>query len=361
MTRRPRALAAALLIGMAAGACAVASPAFAAPRAPHASVSGLTLGLVDAPAAAQDNPLARAYILDQLSPGQQIVRHLQVTNGTGQATVVSLYPSAAQVAQGGFLIGTGASPNELTSWTTISPASVPLRAGASQQVTVTITVPAHATSGERYEGLVAALPPAPEGHGLQLENRVAVRTYLSVSSPHSPVPAPDFTISALQAARLGDGTQQVTATVTNTGGRALNLSGTLRLSHGPGGLSAGPFVTTGARSLAIGASGTVSERLDTRIPVGPWTARIDVTNGLLTRSATGTITFPSAAGSRAAPVTAHPVPITRNRHVLALIGAGLIGLVVFGLLLAAWRRTHNDEEQKPPPTPDPEPVGASRG
>lgn len=360
MTHRSRAWAAVLLVG-AVAACLVAPPVSAAPQAPHAAGPGLTLGLVDVPAVAKDNPLARAYILDQLTPGQQIVRRLLVTNGTGSATVVSLYPSAAQVAQGGFLIGTGASPNELTRWTTISPSSVPLAADASQQVTVTITVPADATSGERYEGLVAALPPSSEGHGLQLENRVAVRTYLSVSSPSSPVPAPDFTISALQAARLGDGTEQVTATVTNTGGRALNLAGTLRLSHGPGGLSAGPFITTGARTLAIGASGTVSVRLDRRIPVGPWTARIDVTSGLLTRSATGTITFPVAAGTQAAPVTAHAVPITRNRHVLGLIAAGLICLVVFGLLLTAWRRRRDDEDQKPPPTADREPVGASRG
>jgi hypothetical protein len=87
--------------------------------------------------------------------------------------------------------------------------------------------------------------------------------------------------------------------VRNTGGRALDVSGTLRLRAGPGGLSAGPFPATLGTTLAIGDTEPVTILLDRRLPAGPWQARVTLHSGLIERNTQATITFPAAhqAGS----------------------------------------------------------------
>jgi len=50
----------------------------------------------------------------------------------------------------------------------------------------------------------------------------------------------------------------VRASVHNTGGRALDMNGTLQLLAGPGGLSAGPFPATLGTTPAIGDTEPVS-------------------------------------------------------------------------------------------------------
>jgi hypothetical protein len=82
----------------------------------------------------------------------------------------------------------------------------------------------------------------------------------------------------------------VLATVHNTGGRALDMSGTLQLLAGPGGLSAGPFPVTLGTTLAIDDTEPVTIALDKRLPAGPWDARITLRSGLIERSARATIT-----------------------------------------------------------------------
>ena len=63
----------------------------------------------------------------------------------------------------------------------------------------------------------------------------------------------------------------VLATVHNTGGRALDMNGTLQLPAGPGGLSAGPFPANLGVTLAIGDTGArhdSTRQAATRRPVG---------------------------------------------------------------------------------------------
>ena len=95
--------------------------------------------------------------------------------------------------------------------------------------------------------------------------------------------------------RSTSGRAQVTVHVRNTGGRALTLSGTLRLSGGPGGLRAGPFGLTAAAVLAPGQSAPVTFTLSAHIPDGPWHALIRLQSGLVVRSETATIDFNAAA------------------------------------------------------------------
>ena len=98
-------------------------------------------------------------------------------------------------------------------------------------------------------------------------SRVGIRLYLSVGPGGSP--AADFTIDSLTAVRSPDGQPMVLATVHNTGGRALDMSGTLELSDGPGGLSAGPFPATLGTTLGIGDTEPVTIALDEADPHRP--------------------------------------------------------------------------------------------
>jgi hypothetical protein len=153
---------------------------------------------------------------------------------------------------------------------------------------------------------------------------VGIRLYLSVG-PGGP-PAANFTIESLTAKRSPDGRPMVLATVHNTGGRALDMNGTLQLLDGPGGLSAGPFPATLGITLAIGDTEPVSIALDKRLPAGPWDARITLHSGLLERSAQAAITFPDAG---AAP----PVNTTSTRP--GWLYPAIAALVVLALGIAA--------------------------
>lgn len=54
-------------------------------------------------------------------------------------------------------------------------------------------------------------------------------------------PANDFAITSFEATRDPEGKPAGAASVRNIGGRAIDLSGELRPTNSPGGLSAGPF------------------------------------------------------------------------------------------------------------------------
>ena len=173
-------------------------------------------------------------------------------------------------------------------------------------------------------GRVARLRP-PNG-GITTVNRVGVRIYLSVGDGAEP--ASDFTIPTFEARRGTDGSPVVAATVHNTGGRALDLSGELRLTNGPGGLTAGPFAVELGTTLGIGETEPVLVLLDRAIPAGPWDARIVLRSGTTERDATATITFPSAPATAAAPVPTHGNPVTKSRPILAVVGSAFIALDV---------------------------------
>jgi hypothetical protein len=305
--------------------------------------------LLEAPTARQDDPRALRSVVDHVKPGSSFTRKFEVSNTTQNRRLIQIYAAAADVQGGTFVHADGRTQNELSSWITISQPTADLAPGATAQPTMTITVPADATAGERYAAVWAELPPrTPPGGGVAVVNRVGLRIYLSVGAGGEP--PTDFVVETLTATRDKDKRPVVQAMVKNTGGRALDLSGSLLLTDGPGGLRAGPFDANLGTTLAIGASAPVAVPLDPSLPDGPWKARIEMRSSNTVRSATGTITFPSAAGASAAPVAVTPDDDGGGGLPIAVIVGGALGVLVIGLLLFLLLRRRGRE---PAPAPVP--------
>ncbi len=273
-----------LLIAMVAGVVAVSGAIPSSAQTPPLPAETVGIRIVDVPTGRSEDPRARQYIVDHLAPGTTITRRVEVNNGTGRTQPVQLYASAASIVDGNIAFGEGRAANELTTWTKVDPATVNVPAGGKALATVTVDVPANASEGERYGVVWAELAPnVPTGGGVTAINRVGVRIYLSVGPGGEP--ASDFAITDFEARRGADGGPVLAATVRNTGGRAIDLSGELRLADGPGGLSAGPFPAKLGTTLGLGQTQPVLVPLDPAIPRGPWDARIVLRSGLTERDA----------------------------------------------------------------------------
>jgi hypothetical protein len=251
-----------------------------------------------------------------------------ISNMSTTTAHINLYASAARISDGSFVGAAGDTPNELSTWTTISPTSFEIVAGGTAEATVTIVLPSDAAAGERYAAVWAETRSEKDPEGVVQISRVGIRIYLSVGPGGAP--AADFTIDSLTAERSSDGQPLVRAMVHNTGGRALDMNGVLRLLDGPSGLSAGPFPAILGTTLAIGDTGSVTILLDDQVPAGPWDARLTLKSGLLERSAHAVITFP--AEGTALPVDTSSVGAGWLQFIFGgvafLIAAGLAALVV---------------------------------
>ena len=330
-------LASVLVVAAFAATTGTASAAPAVLAAPSSSQApdpgGLGLRLMDVPTAAANDPRARLYIVDHLAPGSVIHRRVEVSNTTSAPVRVAVYPAAASIAAGSFVGAGGHTPNGLSSWTTLSQGVVDLAPGAKAQDTVTVTVPLDAAPGEQYAAVWAEIS-APAGSGVTLVNRVGIRMYLSVGGANAPPSS--FTVDSLTAARAADGHPMVAAQVHNTGGRALDMSGTLSLSDGPGSLSAGPFPAQLGGTLAPGQSTVVTIALDQQLPDGPWNAALTLKSGLLEENSQARIQFPAGPGA-ANPVTLRETIGAYHRVVIGVLGL-LASLVIAAVVVIVRRR-----------------------
>lgn len=297
----------------------------------------LGIRLVDAPEERRDDPRARVYIVDHLGPGATITRRVEVTNSTEGPMQVRLYAGPARIVDGVFAPDDPGATSDLTSWTGVGQESVTLAAGEALEVPVTIAVPDDASEGERYGAIWAETESTGDGQ-VQQVSRVGIRIYLSIGPGGEP--ASDFRIESLQARRLENGKVEVAARVENTGGRALDLEGSLRLKDGPGGLSAGPFATAERTTLGPGGVGVVTVELPAELPAGPWRAVMTLRSGQLERSAEASLTFPEQG--EATPVDAEQVDDGWPWWWYALPVALLL-LLLF--LFWAWRRSRSQEHR----------------
>jgi hypothetical protein len=324
-----------LLIALVAGTLLPAAGAFGTPAtAAQADHTGIGIRLVDAPVATRDNPRARVYIIDHVKPGTTIKRRIEVSNDTGKPADVAVYPAAAAIKAGSFVGLEGDTPNEVSTWTRVSTPRLRLADGAKRMVDVTIDIPSDAAPGEQYAVLWAQVTSASNGGGVTQVSRVGIRVYLSVGPGGEPASA--FKIESLTAERNASGTPVVAAAVHNTGGRALDLRGTLTLSDGPGGLSAGPFPVTLGTTLGRGQTEAVTVGLDKQLPNGPWKAHLSLTSGLLTEKAQATLTFPKSG-------TGQTVTVSHGTHLWWWLGAALLVLALAGLAWWLLRRSRRDD------------------
>lgn len=326
----------------------VISPATGALGQTGASTQpSIGIRLLQAPVNLQNDPRAKIYIIDHVSPGTTFSRQVAVSSTSDSPVRVQLYSGPAVIDGGSFNGEPIGATSDLSSWITVNPSSVVVPPHGEVSANVTVAVPVNASSGERY-AVVWAQPPAnTNSGGVSVINRVGIRVYLSVGTGASPTI--DFTINSLTAAKNASGVPYVTALVHNTGGRALDLTGTLALTKGPGGTNAGPFPAKLGTTLGIGQTEPVTVPLDRNIPSGPWLATITLSSDQVTRQAAATISFPTAAGTTSAPVRAVAVH-HRNASfwaaaVIALIILGAVGMLLF----LFWRRRNEDEEDESGP------------
>jgi hypothetical protein len=263
------------------------------PHKPFAVSGSIGIRLVDAKTDSPNNPLARSYIVDRLAPGTTVRRQVEIVNSTRSTANVGVYPAAAASVRGGqFGFAPGHSRNELSSWTSPSKALLRLPPGATAFDTLTIKVPKKASSGERYAVIWAEVSaPAPATGGVKIVNRVGIRMYLAIGPGGAP--PSNFTIASLTAKRSATGQPLVVAEIHNSGQSTLGISGTLTLSNGPGGLSAGPFPVNLKAALTPHDTEPATVQLNKVLPRGPWQAHIQLSSGLIQRAAVALIRFPA--------------------------------------------------------------------
>ncbi|MFG2887753.1 peptidase [Streptomyces sp. NPDC048297] len=318
----------------AAGVMPAAGYGAPAAPSPHGPAQGRTIGvkLLDAPESRRADPRAQAYIVDHVAPGSTIERRVEVTNESAAPMHVDVYAAAATIAKGRFTFAPGRTPDELTGWTSLDTTGLELAASETARVRTTIRVPRDAAAGERY-GVVWAQTGIPKdrSHTLTMLGRVGVRMYVDVGPGGEP--PSDFTIERLCPARARDGRGEVRARIRNTGGRALDISGALSLSDGPGRLRAGPFSADTGTTLAPGDLAEAVVPLDARLPDGPWTAALTLKSGLVEHTARATVTFPTTPGGAGAVAAS----ASRQEHFSAPVVAGLSALALTALCLVPSR------------------------
>ena len=285
--------------------------------------------LVDVPVSEADNPRALRYIIDYLPTGTTIHRRILVQNHEKRTAHFTVYPDAAHISDELFTGDAGATRSELTGWISVQHAVVTLRPGATVMDMVTIRVPHGATRGEHY-GVIwvqqTADVRAANGFRINEVSRVGIRIYLAVGQGGAP--PTNFAITSITGHLSASGQPLILTRVDNTGGRAVDLDGTVDLTAGPGDTSAGPFPAKQIITLAPGQSGTMSFDPPKTLPDGSWRAKVTVVSGLTISTATQTIRFGALVASRAA------------LRIIAWAGLATLLVLVVALFMVRHFRQH---------------------
>jgi hypothetical protein len=335
------------VVVLALGALWAATPAGAQQELPP----GLGIRQLDVEPSRDDGGRGARYVTDHVEPGTVVERRVRVSNGTPESMTVQLYAADAEV-DGGWSVADGRGSSELAEWIAVRPAELTLQPGERRNADFRIEVPEDASGGERYAAIIAEAPAV--GDDVRVVPRVGVRVYLSVGGPEAPTT--DFEIDTVRPGRTPAGEPVVLIDVDNTGGRAIDLHGDLRLLDGPGGLQAGPFPVASQTTVGPETSGEVPVVLDPELPDGPWRAVVRLDAGSVERQAEAEVTFPDQGLAEAVPT--HPL---QDRSVLIPVATGLLILALLLLILLAWRHQRADDDDgdgagahaRPPQAADP--------
>jgi hypothetical protein len=325
------------------------SARLASASGPVTGPGGVGVRLLDVPADEANDPRARQYIVDDLQPGTTIHQRIVVSNTTTAALNVAIYPAAAVITGGSFVGAAARTANDLSTWTTTSQPSLDIAAGGSAVDTITVAIPSTASPGERYAVVWASVSNAADGGNIDLVNRVGIRMYVYVGGTN---PATSFSVNTLTGQRNSAGHPLVRAVVHNTGGRAVDFSGTLTLSAVTGGLRGGPYPAQLGTTLAPGQSEPVWFVLTDQVGDGPWNATVTLRSGLNQQTFQAQITFPHAPGTGPA-AAAHPasggigVVTILTSAILVVLLAALAGLVIMAYRRRRHHKNHLGIHQEP--------------
>jgi hypothetical protein len=201
---------------------------------------------------------------------------------------------------------------------------------------VTITIPKDAAPGERYGVVWAQVSGRDLGSGITLVSRTGIRLYLSVGGNNPP--RARFTVDSMTAERDASGYAVVHAKVHNTGGRALDLTGALKMSQVSGNINAGPYPVDSGKTLAPGQSASVNAVVTDQVTDGPWNVSLTLKSGLLEVTNKARITLPNRPGMAAAALSSDDQQSPLNWRLISA-SAGLV-LLIFGTLgiIRTYRR-----------------------
>lgn len=310
----------------------VTAPAGASPSPSLRSLGDFGVRLVDVPVSEAGNPRALHYIIDELPTGSVIHRRILLLNNEHKVVRFSVYPDAAHITGGLFVGDSGATPSELTAWTSVQRSSVTVAPGKTAMDMVTIKVPKGAAKGEHY-GVIwvqqGAKPKPGARFGVSEVERVGVRVYLEVT--RGGVPPTRYEITAVTGRWLASGQPVVAARVKNTGGRAVDLSGTLRLTDGPGRTRSGPFPAQKIVTLAPGQSWDITFAPPRSLPEGSWRATVSLVSGMTVATGTATVQL-------LPPAAATPGLSAMTWVWLSLGGLALVLMLVMGRYALGHRR-----------------------
>jgi hypothetical protein len=284
--------------------------------------------LLQAPASEAGDPRADIYIIDHLNPGADIQRNFQVSNTGSNKITLSLYPAAASVSAGTFKFAAGRTQNEMTTWVHLSKSTITLAPHTAATVTATVNVPKDATAGND-NGVIWAEQDAKGAGNVNLVSRVGIRMYLNIGPGGAP--APGFTAGTPTTSTGTNGTHLVSVPISNTGGRAIDVRGSMSLTNGPGGLQAGLFNPQSMDTLAPGQSHPVTFALSSKLPDGPWQATFTFKSDLITKTEKVTLNL---AASPATTAKSH-----KNFPIVPVAGGiGLFLILVIGAFLILRHR-----------------------
>jgi hypothetical protein len=271
------------------------------------------------------------------SPGVPVLSDTSARPSVRETTAsqlqVAVYPAAASITGGSFVGAAGHTADNLSTWTTVSRPAMTVPACSTVVETVTITIPPQASPGERYAVVWAEVRSAQAEGTIELVNRAGIRMYVYVGGTN---PATSFTVQTLTGQRNSAGDPLVRAQVHNTGGLAVDFSGTLTLSSVTGEVTAGPYPAKLGTTLAPGQSEPVWFAPAGQVTDGPWNATITLHSGLTEETYSAKVTFPRGPGT-APQGTAHPV--TGRPGVVTILLVILIALLAaLTVLIVAYRR-----------------------
>jgi hypothetical protein len=174
-----------------------------------------------------------------------------------------------------------------------------------------------------------AKPKPGASFGVREVARVGIRVYLAVT--RGGVPPTKYEITSITGRRLASGQPLIVARVKNTGGRAVDLSGTVGLADGPGRTRSGPFPAQKIVTIAPGQSWDITFAPPRSLPEGSWRATVSLVSGMTT--ATGTVSV------QLVPLAATPSgPSVMTWVWLSLGGLALVLMLVMGPYALRERR-----------------------